>query len=275
MKFNELRCGITGHTGVLGREFIKNYKNINFIKFKGDITKKSDVKKWLLNNHINIIVHLAAIVPTHIVKKEINYANKVNYVGTKLLVNEAIKYNQIKWFFYSSTSHVYKFSKNKISEKGKIKPISKYGLTKLKGEKYIQKKLYKKIPFCIGRIFSFTSIHQKKPFVIPSIISKARSKKKITLFNNTNHLRDFLYLSDVCRAIKVLMNKKSTGIYNIGSGNKTSISNVIKFIFTKYKKNYFIKNISKQTCLVSNNSKIKKLNWRPTKNIKAIIKELL
>jgi nucleoside-diphosphate-sugar epimerase len=275
MKFNELRCGITGHTGVLGRELIKNYKNLNFIKFKGDITKKNDVKKWLQNNHIDIIIHLAAVVPTDIVKKRINYANKVNYIGTKLLVNEVIKYNQIKWFFYSSTSHVYKFSKNRISEKSKIKPISKYGLTKLKGEKYIQKKLNKKIPFCIGRIFSFTSIHQKKPFVIPSIISKAKLNRKLTSFNNTNHLRDFLCVNDVCKAIKVLINKKSTGIYNIGSGNKTLISDIIRIIFTKYKKDYLIDNFSKQTCLVSNNSKIKKLNWKPTKNIKSIITDLL
>ena len=40
MKFSELKCGITGHTGVLGRELIKKNKNLNFIKFKGDITKK-------------------------------------------------------------------------------------------------------------------------------------------------------------------------------------------------------------------------------------------
>ena len=274
MKFSELKFGITGHTGVLGREFIKKNKNLNFIKFKGDITKKNDVKKWLQKNPIDIVVHLAAVVPTNIVKKKINYANKVNYTGTKLLVDEAVKYKKIKWFFYSSTSHVYKFSKNKISENSTIKPTSKYGLTKLKGEKYIQKKLNKKIPFCIGRIFSFTSVHQKKPFVIPSIVDKAKLKKKLTLFNNTNHLRDFLCVSDVCEAIKILIDKKSTGIYNIGSGNKTLISDIVKLIFYKYKKNYLINNTSKQTCLVSNNSKIKKLNWKPTKNIKSIVIDL-
>ena len=274
MKFSELKFGITGHTGVLGREFIKKNKNLNFIKFKGDITKKNDVKKWFQKNPIDIIVHLAAVVPTNIVKKKINYAKKVNYTGTKLLVDEAVKYKKIKWFFYSSTSHVYKYSKNKISENSTIKPISKYGLTKLKGEKYIQKKLNRKIPFCIGRIFSFTSVHQKKPFVIPSIVDKAKLKKKLTLFNNTNHLRDFLCVSDVCEAIKILIDKKSTGIYNIGSGNKTLISDIVKLIFYKYKKNYLINNTSKQTCLVSNNSKIKKLNWKPTKNIKSIVMDL-
>ena len=213
-------------------------------------------------------------MPTNIVKKKFNYANKVNYIGTKLLVDEIIQYQNIKWFFYSSTSHVYKFSKKKISENGLIKPISKYGLTKLKGENYIRKKLKKKIPFCIGRIFSFTSIHQKKNYVIPAIINKARSNKKEIFFNNTNHMRDFLCVSDICEAIQILLNKKSTGIYNIGSGNKVLISNIIKIIFNKYKKKYFIKNTSKQTNLISNNSKIKRLKWKPTKNIKSIIKEL-
>ena len=40
MKFDNLKCGITGHTGILGRELLKIKNNIKFIKFKGDITKK-------------------------------------------------------------------------------------------------------------------------------------------------------------------------------------------------------------------------------------------
>jgi len=127
MKFDKLRCGITGHTGILGRELIKKNNDLKFIKFKGDITKKKDIKKWLQNNPVDIIIHLAAIVPTKLVNKKFSYANKVNYIGTKLLVDEIIKYKKIRWLFYSSTSHVYKFTKNKISETNIIKPSSKYG----------------------------------------------------------------------------------------------------------------------------------------------------
>jgi len=274
MKFNNIKCGITGHTGILGRELLKIKNNIKFIKFKGDITKKNDIKKWLKKNPIDIIVHLAAIVPTNIVKKKFYYANKVNYTGTKLLVDEIVHYKKIKWLFYSSTSHVYKFSKKKLSEKSEIKPISKYGLTKLKGENYIKKKLKKKIPFCIGRIFSFTDINQSKNYIIPSIINKAKSKKKEILFNNINHFRDFLCTKDICVAIKILIKKQITGIYNIGSGEKILISDIVKIIFNKFKKKYYIKETKKQTCLIANNSKIKKLNWKPSKNIKGIIKEL-
>jgi len=83
-----------------------------------------------------------------------------------------------------------------------------------------------------------------------------------------------LCISDICKAIKILINKRATGIYNIGSGNKVLISDIVKLIFTKYKKKFFIKKNLKKTCLVSNNSKIKRLNWQPTKNINLIVKEL-
>ena len=69
MRFNKISCGITGHTGILGSELIKKNKKIKFIKFKGDITNKKNVQKWFQNNTFDIIIHLAAIVPTKIVKK--------------------------------------------------------------------------------------------------------------------------------------------------------------------------------------------------------------
>ena len=236
MKFNKIKCGITGHTGVLGSELIRKNKKIRFIKFKGDISNKKNIQNWFQNNKFDIIIHLAAIVPTKIVKKNYKLANKINYLGTKLLVDEILKKQEIQWFFYSSTSHVYKFSKNKISENGVLKPISKYGLTKLRGENYIIKKLKKKVPYCIGRIFSFTNNKQSKDYIIPAIFNKAKSKKKEIIFKNTNHFRDFLCVKDICSAILILKKNKANGIYNIGSGKKVLLSNIVKIILGKYKK---------------------------------------
>ena len=110
MKFN---CGITGHTGVLGSELIKKYHNINFIKFDGDITSKKNVRSWLINKNINIIFHLAALVPTKIVKKNPRKANKVNYLGTKILVDEVINLNRVKWFFFHQRLMFINFLKKK------------------------------------------------------------------------------------------------------------------------------------------------------------------
>jgi UDP-glucose 4-epimerase len=274
MKFN---CGITGHSGILGSEITKHKQNISFVKFRGDLTVKEDVKKWLDNNKIDFLIHLAAVVPTSIVANNFNYAKKVNYIGTKNLIDELIKKEKkIKWFFFSSTSHVYGFSKKKISEKVKTDPSSKYGLTKLKAENYIIRKLKKNhIPFCIGRIFSFTNKKQTTEFVIPNIIKKAKRAKKKIEFVNVNHFRDFLCVEDICKAIKILMKKKSTGIYNIGSGKPVLISNIVKFVFNKYKKDYCINNKSLSSSLIANNNKLRKLKWKPSKNMRSIIEGLL
>ena len=127
----KIKCGITGHTGVLGRRIIKKLP-FKFIKFKGVVTKKNQIKNWVKKNKLDIVLHLAAIVPTDVVKKNVAKAYKVNFTGTKNIVDEILKYNRIKWFFFSSSSHVYNFSNKKIAENFKISPKTIYGSTKVK-----------------------------------------------------------------------------------------------------------------------------------------------
>ena len=95
----KIKCGITGHTGVLGKSIIKKLP-FKFIKFKGDVTKRKQLNIWFKKNKLDIVMHLAAIVPTDVVKKNIKRAYKVNYDGTKNIVDEITKNSQIKWFFF-------------------------------------------------------------------------------------------------------------------------------------------------------------------------------
>ena len=134
--------GITGATGSLGKILLKNKKNYKINIFKGDVANKNEVFNWVKNNKLNIIFHLAAIVPIKKVNKNRRLANKVNFYGTKNLVDSILKIKNIKWFFFSSTSHVYKSTNKKISEKHIKKPISFYGKSKLKAENYIIKKFF-------------------------------------------------------------------------------------------------------------------------------------
>ena len=121
-------------------------------EFKDDICRKRKIYQWIKKNKPDLILHIAAIVPTRVVENNFSYANSVNYMGTKNLVDAIVENNlNLKWFFFSSTSHVYRLPKKKIkiNEKCKKIAISKYGLTKLKAEKYIKKKLSKSNIPCI------------------------------------------------------------------------------------------------------------------------------
>ena len=165
--------GITGFSGVLGRAICKelsSLKNCKIVKYKNDILNKSRVKKWILDNDFDIIIHLAAVVPIKQFNNSNKYAEDVNYKGT-INVVDSLKFTKKKVFlFFSSTSHVYKKSYSKINEKSVLMAINRYGLSKLKAEKYIQS--YQKrnnFDYSIGRIFSYTSIYQTEDFFIPSM----------------------------------------------------------------------------------------------------------
>ena len=261
------KVGITGASGVLGSELKKKIKK-NISIFKGDITKKEDVYNWVKNNKFKSIYHFAAVVPIKEFNKNIKKSFKVNSKGTKYLVDAIIKFQSKKlWFFYSSTSHVYKLKNQfvKSKETEKCIPQSSYGLSKRYAEKYVIKKFSEhKYKYLIGRIFSFTHKNQKKSFFVPTIIEKLLKfkKNKINKLDKLNHYRDFLTTKDIISAILFLEKRKQIGIFNIGSGEKISLIEIINHLNKKI--NRIIKNEKKtnSTYLVANISKLKKVGWK-------------
>ncbi len=259
-----MKIGLTGSTGVLG-SLLKKENKIKPVSFKGDITNKNDVTKWIKSNNFDSIIHLAAIVPTVKVNQDKKYAYKVNFEGTKNIIDAVNSFSNKKiWFFFGSTSHVYKLGTKKKNEKHKPVPQNYYGKTKLLSEKYILKNCNLYTP-CIGRIFSFTSKKQEKTFIIPSIISKFKSKKKKLNFVNVNHERDFIQTKDIVKAIVLLMKKRKSGIYNISSGEKVNIKSLIIYLNNKFKKKLFFNQSIKKTTLYGSNSKLLSIGWKKSK----------
>jgi len=262
--------GITGSTGVLGSYIKKNLKSIKFDCFNGDITNKKDIQKWLKGKKFDALFHFAAVVPTKKVLKNYNHAKKVNYFGTKLLIDEVKKNQTTKWFLFSSTSHVYKFTKKKITENSTLKPISKYGFTKLMAEKNLLKK-NGEVNICIIRIFSYTSFNQNVSFFVPSIYKKFLINDLINL-ENINHVRDFIDITDIFSAIKLLYLKKSKGIYNLGSGKPTHLIRIVKHLSKLFNKKYTITKSNIKTIHIADVKKIIKLGWKSKSNIIKILK---
>ncbi len=54
--------GITGTYGILGSILTKLLYQYTIIRFNGDIRKTKDITKWLISNHFDTIIYLAAIV---------------------------------------------------------------------------------------------------------------------------------------------------------------------------------------------------------------------
>ncbi len=257
-----MKIGITGSTGTLGSYISKKYKNIK--KFKGKIENKKNVDNWIKKNNLDVIIHLAAIVPVKKVNSNKKKALLVNLDGTKNIIDSLNKYSNKKvWLFYSSTSHVYSYGYRIKKETNNTIPLNYYGKTKKLAENYIVKNQKKIIP-CVGRIFSYTYHNQNKNFLIPSLIKKLKSKKKNIYFENLNHYRDFITIYDIYNAIKKLMSKKIKGIYNISSGKKINLKDILLTLNKKYKKNIHFNDNKFKTTLYGSNNKLRNIGWKPS-----------
>ena len=259
-----MHCGITGHTGVLGKYFINSSKKLKFNKYFGDINNKKKISKWILDNNFDCLFHFAALVPIKKVNSNYKLAKKTNYIAVKFIVDALKKKKKPIWFFFSSTSHVYGFSNKKLKESNKTKPINQYGKLKLLAEKYIENNLKdSNIKFCIGRIFSYTHFTQSKDFFFPSILKK--KMKKNCSFDKINTLRDFVDLRDICSAIRFLMKKKINGVFNIASDKKVNLLNIYLMLNKNIRYNF--KTTKPKNNILANINKIKNMGWYPQYNI--------
>ena len=101
-----LTCAITGSKGVLGSKLKKKIP-LKFYEFHGNILNKKKVNQWIQKKDFDILIHLAALVPTNLVNKNYKKAYEVNVIGTNNLINSLIKKeNKPKWLFFSSTSSI-------------------------------------------------------------------------------------------------------------------------------------------------------------------------
>lgn len=102
--------------------------------FKLSLDNKKEIRKIVIQNNIDTVIHLAAYIKVDesIKNPSLYFKNNVN--GTASLI-ESIKNTSVKRLIFSSSSAVYGKTKKKINEFNKTKPISPYGKSKLLAEK--------------------------------------------------------------------------------------------------------------------------------------------
>ena len=72
--------------------------------------------------------------------------------------------------------------------------------------------------------------HNDNFSIIHKLIQNINKKKKITLYNNGNSIRDFIHVDDVCKIYLSLLNSKKSNIYVIGSGLGIKIKDIVNFL---------------------------------------------
>ena len=311
---------ITGGAGYIGSHtteiFIKNKKKVYIVDnlstgyrrlinkkaifYKSNISNKNQIKKIIVKNNIDSVIHLAAVLSVGESERKPKIYKKINVVGTKILL-EAIKSTKVKNIIFSSSCAVYKDGLTKVNEKTKLSPSSVYGYTKLQCEKLIKNFCKKnKLNYGILRYFNVAGASSsgkigqinKGDQLFKNLSIETNKKKPIFKIYGTKYktkdgtcIRDYIHVSDISEIhYKVLLKISKyniSTILNCGYGKGISVYDAIKE-FKKYaNKNSKIVEFPNRKgdmvkIIASNKKLMQFIKWRPKFNsLRKIVKSCL
>ena len=239
---------VTGGCGFIGSNFItymlKNYMDVRIVnldkltyagnldnlksiegddryKFiKGDICDRKIVEEAFKG--VDVVVHFAA--ESHVDRSITGPALFVqtNVVGTQVLLDVA-KENKIKRFHHVSTDEVYgslelnsaweKFDENTLYD-----PHSPYSASKAASDHLVR--AYHDtygLPITISNCTNNYGPYHFPEKVIPLFITNAMNDKPLPIYGTGKAVRDYLYVTDHCKAIDMILRKGEVGeTYCIG-----------------------------------------------------------
>ena len=200
-----------------GIEDIANYRFI-----KGDICDRDLVEDIFSGNKIDAVVNFAA--ESHVDRSitDPGVFIQTDVYGVFVLLEAATKYKS-KVFLQISTDEVYgSIEKGSFTEDDTLAPNSPYSASKT-GAEMIVRSFFKtyQTPILVTRTSNNFGPYQYPEKIIPLFVTNLIDGNKVPLYGDGMNIRDWIYVSDNCIALDMVLHKGKIGeVYNIGAGNE-------------------------------------------------------
>ena len=297
-----MKCLVTGGAGFIGSNLVDRLVKLghqvivlddlstgrlsNLLQVKNKIefvyvdiaSSENSIAQYF--NDVDWVFHLAGfadIVPS--IKNPYSYF-QTNTMGT-LNILEASKKIKIKKLIYAASASCYGIpEKYPTDEKSKIDPQYPYALTKFLGEQLVihWAKVYH-MPNISLRFFNVYGPRSRTTGAYGAVfgvfLAQKLAEKSLTIVGDGKQTRDFIHIFDLVDAVvKIAQNGKNGEVYNVASGQETSINSVADIIGGNKVK--IPKRPGEPDRSLADISKIKAhFNWQPKITINEGIKMLL
>ena len=261
---------ITGGAGFIGSNFVRHifkkypqYKIINLDKLtyagnldnlkdiadnagdgkkysfvRGDISDKAAVES-ILKDGVDAVINFAA--ESH-VDRSIDDSRifvDTNVLGTQVLLDAALKF-KVNRYVQISTDEVYGSlgPTGKFSETTPLAPNSPYSASKTSADLFVRA-FYETygLNTIITRCSNNYGPYQFPEKLIPLFITNAFSDQELPLYGDGMNIRDWIYVTDHCKAIDLVLHQGKPGqVYNIGGNEEKDNTEITKTILKALEK---------------------------------------
>ncbi|MBP3891877.1 MAG: dTDP-glucose 4,6-dehydratase [Solobacterium sp.] len=215
-------------------ESIMEEPNFKFVK--GDIRNRDFIYNLFENEQFDVVINFAA--ESHVDRsiEEPDIFVSTNVMGVQVLLDACRKYN-VKRFHQVSTDEVYgdlPLDRPDLlfHEDTPIHASSPYSASKASADLLVL--AYHRtfgLPVTISRCSNNYGPYHFPEKLIPLIISRALNDESLPVYGEGKNVRDWLYVTDHCKAIDLIVRKGKVGeVYNIGGHNEKSNLEVVKTI---------------------------------------------
>lgn len=250
----KLRILVTGASGFVGQTLIKylvgsghevvalsrrnnlalELRNICFDIVEADVTNLN-ISDDIFRD-IDVVCHLAAYIPNNYLDiSEAEKCYKVNALGTLNIASKSVA-NNIKRFIYVSTANMYSFSQELAFEMDPVFPVgvaAQYFVSKLAGEIYLSNIcVNSSMDGVILRIGTPYGPGEPKNKLISSLLTRAMNGEELIVYHGGEPSYNFVYIEDIAYCIEKAVKVGDAGIYNVSSGESTTLRQVGETIAT-------------------------------------------
>jgi UDP-glucose 4-epimerase len=213
-----------------------------FKRFKCDLLKIEELRNIFSKAKIDIVIHLAATKGINPTQSLVDFYN--NNITSFLNILKVMREFNVKKLIFASSCAVYGHPRVlPVSEEDAMpSPQNIYARTKFFAEEILKDvSSYENFACIILRIFNPIGAHSsgilgedpnKKQINILTLLAKNVLENCKNLKISPDCVRDFIHVMDVAeaqiKAVEKLKDLKGVKIYNIGSGDGTSLQNLVE-----------------------------------------------
>jgi ADP-L-glycero-D-manno-heptose 6-epimerase len=203
----------------------------NLKRFKGEVIKL-DVSKEEINigKKMDVVFHEASNTDTTFKDDKEMLRNNVD--GFKKIM-EFCRKNNTK-LVYATSAGVYGKGEVPMKEEQGAKPLNAYAFSKYMMDLIALREIERGTDIIGLRYFNVYGPHEehknKASSMILQLAHQIKEGENPKLFKYGDQFRDFIYVFDVAEANIVAMRSNAKGIFNVGTGRKTTFNEVVEIL---------------------------------------------